>query len=167
MSDNILVDGEIRRQTVVEGGHGEHDMVLVERHVGGVTADWEKTQCDVAREREVIAEREAAILDFDLWRARRVMAVLKTHYPGHFWCVEHDLKQGICKISIPILMGISNWYVLNLRTHGDLTPGMVIAAGGEILERYGLARGRLNIGSFLEAREQHSALTHRRRPVPS
>ena len=137
---------EIVGQTVVEGGPGEHDMVLVERHVG---------------------EEDDPVRDFDRWRANRVMAVLKAEYPGHLWYVEHDLKQGICKISIPILMGICNFYVLNLRTHGDLTPGMVITAGGEILERYGLSRCRFNLGAFLEARAQYSALTHRRRMVPN
>jgi hypothetical protein len=153
---------DILRQVVDEGDRGQHDIVYLERIIGGPMADWEETQCRLARAQEV-----EAINDFDLWRAGRVMAVLKTQFPGHLWCVEHDLAQGICKISIPILMGICNWYVLNLRTHGDLTKGMVIAAGGEILERYRLPRCRLEIGSFLDARERHSALVNRRRMVPA
>ena len=151
----MLRDGDIRNQTVIEGGAGQHDMVLIERYVGPnpeSISDAEKLQ---------------AVYEFDIWRANRVAAVLKTAYAGYLWCVEHDLSQGICKISIPILMGIANWYVFNLRTHGDLTKGMVLVAGGEILERYGLPRTAFHLGAFLEARGKHSALVNRRRPVPS
>lgn len=142
----------IINQVVDEGGHGQHDIVYLERLVNEAHYDDEV--------------KRQAVADFDLWRGRRVMAVLKTKYPRHLWCVEHDLAQGICKISLPILMGITNWFILNLGTHGDLTPGMVISAGGELLERYKLPRGRFEIGSFLEARAKHSALVDRRRPVP-
>lgn len=151
----MLRDGDIIGQHVEYGDCGQHDSVLLERYVGPNPDHIDEEQ------------RLAAIHEFDLWRARRVMSVLLKEYPGHLWCVEHDLAQGICKISIPILMGIGYWYVLNLATHGDLTPGMVIVAGGEILERYGLPRCRLEIGSFLDARARYSALVDRRRAVPS
>jgi hypothetical protein len=147
-------DAELIGQTVHEGDFGQHDMVLMERHSAPVAEDG-------------VSEEFDPVKDFDLWRARRVMTMLMSKYPGHFWCVEHDLSQGICKISIPILMGICNWYVINLRTHCDLTIGDVVVAGGEILERYGLQRAGFQIAPFLEARHQHSALVNRRRPVPN
>lgn len=142
-------DPETTAETVVEGTNGRHDIVLVERHIAPSEGE------------------EDPVKDFDAWRARRVMAVLQHAYPGHLWAVDHDLKQGVCKISIPILMGICAWWVFNLRTHGELTKGMVIAAGGEILERYGLSRVRFNLATFLEAREKHSALVNRHRSVPN
>ena len=104
--------------------------------------------------------------DYDMWCARRGMALLKTYYPGHFWQVESDVKRHLFKISIPILMGVCNWYVINLRTH-ELTPENVREAGGNILERYKLKRGRFELGAFLEAREKHSKLVVKRRPVPA
>jgi hypothetical protein len=79
--------------------------------------------------------------------------------------VVSDRTQGIVKISIPVLMGINNWFVINEKTH-DVTPGMAIVAGGEILERYGLERGRFKISEFLEARAKHSALLVKSRKVP-
>jgi hypothetical protein len=103
--------------------------------------------------------------DFDLWRARQIMTWLKTVYPGHFWAVVSDTAQGIVKIGIPILMGVQNWYVINLR-QTELTIGTVTVAGGEILERYVLSRQRFNLGTFLDARRQHSALVVPSRRVP-
>jgi hypothetical protein len=145
-ADPVLTD-----QHLVEGNNAQHDIVVLEQHeapanaLGNATFDpWK---------------------EFDAWRAKRVMHVLQVEYPGHFWCVVSDNKQGIVKISIPILMGVGNWFVINQKTH-DVTPGMVIVAGGEILERYGLTRGRMNVGSFLDAREKHSALVVPSRKVP-
>jgi hypothetical protein len=103
--------------------------------------------------------------DYDMWVARRAMAVLKTHYPGHLWQVQSDTKAHLLKISIPILMGVCHWYVINLKTH-EMTPQTVMRGGGEILERYGLSRGSFELGSFLSARQEHSKLLKKRRPVP-
>lgn len=145
-NDPVLTD-----QHLIEGGKGEHDIVILEKHeapsnaLGNAAFDpWK---------------------EYDAWRAKRVMEVLNAHYPGHLWCVVSDNAHGIVKISIPVLMGVGNWFVINQMTH-DVTPGMVIVAGGEILERYGLERGRLKIGEFLEARAKHSALLVTSRKVP-
>ena len=46
--------------------------------------------------------------DFDLWAAEQAMKVLESEYPGHTWRVIHDSAQGVCLISIPILMGVNN-----------------------------------------------------------
>jgi hypothetical protein len=151
----MLRDGEIRNQTVIEGGSGQHDMVLLERYVGPNPESISE------------AEKFQAVYDFDIWRANRVKSVLLMIYPGHLWAVEHDLAQGVCKIKLPLLMPITAWYVLNLGTHGDLTKGMIIASGGELLERYRQRRGRFNLAEFLDARAKYSALVDRRRQVPT
>jgi hypothetical protein len=104
--------------------------------------------------------------DYDMWVARRTMALLKTVYPGHFWFVEADMRNKIVKISIPILMGVTNFYVINL-VQTELTPGAVIVAGGEILERYVISRSRFHVDSFLDARQKHSALVFAGRKVPT
>jgi hypothetical protein len=138
-------------QHLLEGGQGQHDIVILQKHEAPSNA-LGNPAFDPFKE-------------FDAWRANKVMTVLNMEYPGHFWCVVSDKAQGIVKISIPILMGINNWFVINQRTH-DCTPGMVIAAGGEILERYSLQRGQINTGAFLDARAKHSALVVPSRKVP-
>jgi len=101
---------------------------------------------------------------YELWAARRVFELLKRHYPGHLWAVDFSLARGGAAISIPILLG-GNWvYFIRL---ADLTPAMVVRAGGEILERYRLPRGRFELGSFLEARARHSIMAGNSRKVPS
>jgi hypothetical protein len=93
------------------------------------------------------------------------MKVLEAEYPGHTWRVLHETAQGVCLISIPILMGINNYMAVNLKTHA-LDSYRVKMAGGEILARYGLKRGRFELDPFLEAREKYSALVDRFRKVP-
>src|SRR5262249_43133947 len=101
---------------------------------------------------------------YELWAARRVFELLKSHYPGHLWAVDFSLARGGAAISIPILLG-GNWvYFIRL---ADLTPAMVVRAGGEILERYRLPRGRFELGSFLGARARHSIMAGNSRKVPS
>jgi hypothetical protein len=103
--------------------------------------------------------------EFDLWAAAQATAVLESEYPGHTWCVRHETAQGVCLISIPILMGINHWVAVNLKTHA-LDDHRVRVAGGEILERYGLKRGGFQLTPFLDAREKHSALVMPSRKVP-
>ncbi len=82
------------------------------------------------------------------------MEVLQRHYAGHQWKVESDARQGILKIQIHALMGDTLHYVLLLdNLDGPATfAAAVVRAGGEILERYGLPRGPMDLDAFLEAR---------------
>src|SRR5262245_36664926 len=111
-----------------------------------------------------IAELDhAARHDYELWVARRCFDLLRRHYPGHLWCVDCSLGRGGVAISIPILMG-GNWvYFIRM---ADLAPARVVHAGGEILERYRLPRGKFELGAFLEARQNHSILNHAARKPP-
>ena len=43
---------------------------------------------------------------------------------------------------------------------------LLMRSGGELLERYGLPRGRFELAPFLEARDKHSALVVPGREVP-
>lgn len=104
-------------------------------------------------------------MEFDLWATAEAMKVLNAEYPGHTWRVIHDSHQGVCLISIPILMGVNKYMAVNLKTH-VLDSHRVKMAGGEILERYGLKRGAFQSGPFFDAREKHSALVMPSRPVP-
>jgi len=97
---------------------------------------------------------------YDLWVARRAMELLQRAYPGHHWMVEADSGKGVVTVSLPVLMG-GNW--VYLIKWADLAPARVVAAGGELLERYRLPREKFDLGRFLEAREKHG----RARKVPS
>jgi hypothetical protein len=145
-------DAEITRQEVVlKDAPGQHDMVLVEKYEapasgdGGIAHDPFK-----AKNAEVAAT---------------MMQWLQKHYPGYPWGCVADLAQGIVKFNIPILMGMQDWWVVNLRTH-EVVDGMRKGAG-QILERYRLRRGRFELNPFLDARAKHSALVVPGRKVPT
>jgi hypothetical protein len=93
---------------------------------------------------------------YDQWAAQRAMALLRHHYPGYdgWWRVSYDSGQGICDISMPLLMGAN----AVIREKLPITPQWVVRAGGEILERYRLPRSRFDLDRLLEARGQHSRL---------
>jgi hypothetical protein len=144
------LDPVLIRQTIVEGERGQPDILI--------KAEWEDTKGPHAKQ-DIHAE-------YDVWVAARMMSILLSEYPRHSWRCRHDSIQGVALISNWILMGMGNWMAVNLKTH-ELTPQLIIRMGGEILERYGLPRGKLELGSFLEARQKHSALVIKTRKVPT
>ena len=101
----------------------------------------------------------------DQANAKWMMEVLQRHYPGNPWRTVHDGHNKMAYVSIPILMGINKYWAINLKTD-ELSEGLVMRCGGQLLERYGLSRQRFNLPSFLEAREKHSALVVPSRAVP-
>lgn len=142
----------LRTDVLEKDTHGGNDRVVLTQYEAPATADSGIAE-DLAKE-------------FDIWAAGEAMKILEAEYPGHCWRVVHDSAQGVCLMSIPILMGVNRWMCVNLKTHA-LDNHRVKAAGGEILERYGLVRGRFQLDPFLEAREKHSALVHPGRQVPN
>lgn len=146
------VDPVVVRDDVIEkSSFGEHDLVLRTQHEAPTTDEGEAA-FDVFK-------------DYDLFVAKRTIQTLLKVFNGYPWAVESDTKQHLLKISIPILMGVRNWYVINLK-QTELTEGAVITAGGEILERYKQRRGRMQLAQFLDARMRHSALVAPHRKVP-
>jgi hypothetical protein len=141
---------KLKEDVVLKDAPGAHDSIIITKHEAPANAD-----------NSVAVDPYKAK---DLEVAGTMMAWLKKHYPGHMWGVVADLRQGIVKFNIPILMGVNHWWVVNLSTH-DIIDG-VRQGAGQILERYGLRRGRFELNSFLEARAHHSALVMPGRPVP-
>lgn len=140
-----------RQDVLPKDRPGGHDRVVLTKH-------------------EAPAGPDGEVLDdpfqgFDEWAAKQVTKTLEKHYPGHSFRVIHDSHHKVCLISIPVLMGINKFMAVNLKTH-CLDDRRVVKAGGEILERYGLLRGRFQLAPFLEAREKHSALVVPSREVP-
>jgi hypothetical protein len=77
--------------------------------------------------------------------ARQMAEALHATYPGHFWAVSCDGKTGMADVRNLALSG--NWgFRLKLENIYSASQFKkdVLKAGGEILERYRLNRGRLN-----------------------
>ena len=138
---------------------------VIEKSVSGVGHDMV-----VRTQHEAPAGPNNEVLDdphkgMDLANAAWMMDVLKRHYPGTPWRTIHDGAQGMAYLSIPVLMGINKFWAINLATDA-LNEGLVMRAGGQLLERYGLSRRKFNLTEFLDAREKHSALVLPSREVP-
>jgi hypothetical protein len=88
------------------------------------------------------------VVALDFLTAKQMAETLHSHYPGHLWAVTCEGLKGIATVRNLRLSG--RWgFVIKLR---DLKadPGMkeVIRAGGELLERYRVSRGRFNPAEF-------------------
>ncbi len=143
---------EISRTIVERSSFGGHDSIVKENYIAPMDADG-RVAADPHRES-------------DRAMAQHVRAFLLTRFPvGYEWCVEADQAQGVIKISLPVLMGVCNWGVINLRTT-PIDQG-VLRVAGEILERYCQSRTRFQLASWLEARERHSKLVIPSRPIPT
>lgn len=146
-------DAVIERQDVVlKDTHGAHDLVNVTSYEAPSGPDG-----------EVLHDPFKAM---DQANQKWMAEVLQRHYPGHLWSTKYDGAQKMAYVSIPILMGINKFWAVNLTTD-QLTDGLLMRMGGEILERYGLKRGRFQLDPFLEARAKHSALVVPGRKVPT
>jgi hypothetical protein len=89
--------------------------------------------------------REAA----DMALAGRIAEVLERRYPGHAWAVHVDSSQGIGTVK-NLRLSDRFGFVLKLR---ELLYEQDIArearsAGGELLERFGLSRGRFRQSEY-------------------
>lgn len=74
---------------------------------------------------------------------------LHQHYPGHLWAVTCDGTTGIASVRNLALSG--QWgFVLKLDTLSTASEWKkkVIMAGGELLERFKLRRGKLDINEY-------------------
>lgn len=80
--------------------------------------------------------------DFEL--SQQIAVKLNQHYPGYMWGVDAVHKTGIVQIQ---LMGANMKYGMELHISDiNSDPGLrgIVIAGGEILERNGLTRGKFN-----------------------
>jgi hypothetical protein len=85
----------------------------------------------------------------DMLLAKEIADALNSHYPGHLWAVNVDGPNGLANIRDLMLSGQMG-YVLklgNMFSASDFRRD-VIRAGGEILERFRMARGRFDEGQY-------------------
>lgn len=146
-------DARTIREDVVEKSvfGGGHDMVVRTQHMAPAGPDGEVADDPFER--------------MDLANAKWMMEVLRKHYRGIPWRCVYDGAHKMAFVSIPILMGINKFWAINLTTD-EMDEGLLMRAGGQLLERYGLNRERFNLNEFLTARQLHSALVVPGREVP-
>lgn len=86
----------------------------------------------------------------DVLTARTMAEYLHKEYPGHLWAVSCDTRTGFADVRNLALSG--NWG-FRIRLSGIYSASGfrkdVVRAGGEILERYKLARGKYEEDNLL------------------
>ena len=79
----------------------------------------------------------------DILTARHMAEALHAAYPGHFWAVSCDGKVGFADVRN---LALSGNYGFRIRLANIYSASQfkkdVLKAGGEVLERYRLSRGR-------------------------
>ena len=94
----------------------------------------------------LISNEYASVQDaLDISQAKVIAEALNDAYPGHLWAVNVRGDVGIATIHNMMLSG--QWgYVLHLdkRYSASETVAAAKRGAGEILERYNVARGRIN-----------------------
>lgn len=82
--------------------------------------------------------------------ARNIAECLQKHYPGHLWGVTCEGKAGIATVRNFSLSGKWGFIIKLSELFGDTEYRSVKRAGGEILERFNLSRGRVNEDRIME-----------------
>jgi hypothetical protein len=96
-----------------------------------------------------LEEQQQAVRDITI--AKRIGEHLDSHYPSHKFRVDVDSPQGIAKISHPLLP--KRWFYVIKLSELFMDPGLkcVMRAGGELLDRFNMPRGRFNRDLWREA----------------
>jgi hypothetical protein len=85
----------------------------------------------------------------DMILAKEIADALNTHYHGHLWGVQVSGETGMADIFLVSVSGNMGYRLKlkNIFSASDFKRD-VIRAGGEILERYRMTRGRFNEAEY-------------------
>ena len=86
--------------------------------------------------------------------AKFMAAVLEKHFPGWAWGITVDERGGVAHVFAMELSGEMGYTLLldDLQNAGRFDWKMILMAGGEILERYGIPRGPKTPEAMLRVR---------------
>lgn len=85
---------------------------------------------------------DARTAKLEMWTAKQIGEELVKHYPQRQWTVIVDIPGRLIIIACPSLSQMKGYHLhMNDDNIGALKRRSVIAAG-EVLERYGISRGR-------------------------
>lgn len=102
-------------------------------------------QGNILLSNEYFTPEDAAAEAYDMAKSKDIAEALNGHYPGHLWAVRVQSKQGVATIHNMALS--DKWgYVIKLdKTYSaSHLAQRGVQAGGEILERFRVARGRVD-----------------------
>lgn len=94
---------------------------------------------------EYMSQEDTVSEAYDFSKSKDIAEALNSQYPGHLWAVRVQSQQGIATIH-NMALSHTHGYVLKLDgvySASHLTQ-RAIHAGGEILERFKVARGRVD-----------------------
>lgn len=91
---------------------------------------------------------EARIAAREVELANRMADVLNRQYPGHLWMVHASIKGGVVHIRNLYLSGKWGFVVKLADVLADVENKQLMRAAGELLERYRLRRGALNMAEY-------------------
>lgn len=93
----------------------------------------------------------------DILMAKGMAEDLHAAYPGHLWAVSCNGKTGMADVRN---MALSGNYGFRIKLHQTYSASefkaKVLRAGGEILERYRLTRGKANDGEYGDLRQDYA-----------
>lgn len=77
--------------------------------------------------------------------AQAIGELLNKHYPGYLWAVTVNLHGGMATVQAMALSGEWGCYIPLSRILNDPQMKYVLQCGGEILERYRVRRGAVDV----------------------
>lgn len=114
-------------------------------------------------------DTDQAKAKMEMWIAKAIGERLVKHYPNRQWGVEVDVVGRIIIVSCPSVSKTKGYFIhMKRRTLHELQE-RAIQAAGEILERHGVARGRLFNPDVLETLKfdiKDDAITPDSKPDP-
>lgn len=93
----------------------------------------------------------------DIVMAKEMAEALHAAYPNHLWAVACDGETGFADVRNMALSG--NWgfrIKLDEIYSGSDFKKKVLMAGGELLERYRLRRGKFNAAEYADLKTNHA-----------
>ena len=97
---------------------------------------------------KIVLGKATDLADFST--AKRLTEVLMKHYPGFMWGVYANKEHGMVTVRNFTLSGEWGFMLHYDKVVEDVEDKLTIHAGGEILERYRVSRGRAN-GDHLDS----------------
>lgn len=91
----------------------------------------------------------------DMLLAKNMAELLHKHYPGHLWAVT--CENGLATVRNMYLSG--QWgFVIKISEQYSISAfdRMVVKAGGELLERYNLSRGKFKDSEYHDIKTDHA-----------
>ena len=96
--------------------------------------------------------------EFDAHSSLRIVAkegmnLLQLHYPGHLWAIQINVFGRMFNIFNHALHDMWGYTIRADEVEHEPTRRRFVTAGGELLERFGLRRGRFNIDEYARLRK--------------